>query len=134
MRTKTTAALLALFLGGLGVHKFYLGRGGQGILYLLFCWTFIPAIIAGLEFFVLLFMNDHEFNLRFNPEHVLGHRAPQQIAQSVTVNVPDMHRPRPPGPAGASMVEQLTKLNELRTAGVLTEQEFVAQKQKLLGP
>lgn len=40
------AILLALFLGGIGAHKFYLGQSGLGVLYLLFCWTFIPSIIA----------------------------------------------------------------------------------------
>ena len=41
--------LFAFFLGGLGVHKFYAGKIGQGIVYLLFCWTLIPAIIAFVE-------------------------------------------------------------------------------------
>ena len=45
-RSRIAAALFALFLGGIGVHKFYLGQVGQGILYLLFFWTFIPAFIA----------------------------------------------------------------------------------------
>jgi hypothetical protein len=31
------------------------------------------------------------------------------------------------------MVEQLKKLGELRDAGILTEEEFAAQKAKLLG-
>lgn len=35
MKSKTTATLLAFFLGGLGAHKFYLGQTGQGILFLL---------------------------------------------------------------------------------------------------
>lgn len=48
-KNQTTAGLLALFLGGLGIHKFYLGKGGQGVLYILFCWTFIPAVIAFIE-------------------------------------------------------------------------------------
>ena len=133
MRSKTTAALLAFFFGGLGIHKFYLGRGGQGILYMIFCWTFIPAIIACLEFFVLIFMNDHEFDMKYNPELVMGHRAPQQIAQSVTVHVPDTLRRHQHGTAGTSVVEQLSQLNELRTAGVLSDDEFIVQKQKLLG-
>ena len=40
------AVLLAVFLGGVGAHKFYLGQSGLGVLYLVFCWTFIPSIIA----------------------------------------------------------------------------------------
>jgi TM2 domain-containing membrane protein YozV len=49
----TTAVLLALFLGGLGAHKFYLGQIGLGVLYLVFCWTFIPAIISLIECFMI---------------------------------------------------------------------------------
>ncbi len=33
-RDKTTALLLAIFLGGLGAHQFYVGKTGMGILYL----------------------------------------------------------------------------------------------------
>ena len=39
-------ALLALLLGGLGVHHFYLGWWLAGLIYLLFCWTFIPMILT----------------------------------------------------------------------------------------
>ncbi|MGM9508565.1 TM2 domain-containing protein [Larkinella sp. GY13] len=37
MKSKSTAALLAFFLGGLGIHKFYLRQTGWGVAYLLFC-------------------------------------------------------------------------------------------------
>ena len=60
-KSRVTAALLAFFLGGLGVHKFYLGRAGWGILYLLFFWTFIPAVIAFIEFIIYLTMSDEAF-------------------------------------------------------------------------
>lgn len=52
---KVVYCLLALFLGGFGAHKFYCGRTGMGILYLVFCWTFIPAFIAFIEFVIALF-------------------------------------------------------------------------------
>jgi restriction system protein len=35
MKNKTTALLLCIFLGYLGAHKFYEGKPGMGILYLL---------------------------------------------------------------------------------------------------
>ncbi len=35
-------------------------------------------------------------------------------------------------PAGPSMIEQLKQLGELKDSGVLTEEEFAAQKAKLL--
>lgn len=34
-KSKTTALLLCIFLGGLGAHRFYVGKVGTGILYLL---------------------------------------------------------------------------------------------------
>lgn len=46
---KVPYVLLALFLGGIGVHNFYAGKTGLGVLYLVFCWTFIPAIAALIQ-------------------------------------------------------------------------------------
>lgn len=34
MKSKTTAYLLWFFLGVIGIHKFYLGKTGMGILYI----------------------------------------------------------------------------------------------------
>ncbi|HMO04380.1 MAG TPA: TM2 domain-containing protein [Kiritimatiellia bacterium] len=64
-KSRIAAALLAFFLGGIGVHKFYLGQPGLGIVYLLFCWTFIPAIIAFIEFIIYLTMSDEAFNQKY---------------------------------------------------------------------
>lgn len=64
-KSRITAALLAFFLGGFGVHKFYLGRTGAGILYLLFFWTFIPAFIAFIEFIIYLTMSDEAFTAKY---------------------------------------------------------------------
>lgn len=36
-RNKIVAILLAFFLGGIGVHRFYLGYNGMGLFMLLFC-------------------------------------------------------------------------------------------------
>ena len=58
---RVVAALLALFLGGLGIHKFYCKKTGLGILYLLFVWTFIPALIAFVEGIIYLVQDDAKF-------------------------------------------------------------------------
>ena len=49
----TVGVLLALFLGGFGAHRFYLGQVGWGLLYLLFCFTFIPALVSFVECFLM---------------------------------------------------------------------------------
>jgi TM2 domain-containing membrane protein YozV/ribosomal protein L40E len=64
-KSKLAAALFALFLGGFGIHKFYLGRVGQGVLYLVFCWTFIPSLIGFIEGILFLVMNDNDFNAKY---------------------------------------------------------------------
>lgn len=46
---KVPYALLAFFLGGFGAHKFYAGKIGWGIGYLLLSWTFLPAVLAVIE-------------------------------------------------------------------------------------
>ena len=51
---KVIYCVLAFLLGGLGIHKFYAGKIGSGILYLIFCWTFIPGLIALIEFVIAL--------------------------------------------------------------------------------
>lgn len=45
-KDRSVAIVLALFLGGLGAHRFYLGEFKKGALYLVFCWTFIPLFVA----------------------------------------------------------------------------------------
>lgn len=60
-KNRTVAVLLALFLGGLGAHKFYLERPGMGLLYLIFCWTFIPSIIGLIEGIAYLTQPDEGF-------------------------------------------------------------------------
>lgn len=45
---------LCLFLGGAGVHKFYAGKWIQGLLYLAFCWTFIPVILSLVDVIIAI--------------------------------------------------------------------------------
>jgi TM2 domain-containing membrane protein YozV len=49
----TLAVVLALLLGNIGIHKFYLGEIVWGIVYIVFAWTFIPGVIAFFEAFGL---------------------------------------------------------------------------------
>lgn len=60
-KSKIAAGVLGILLGGLGIHKFYLNRPIQGIFYIIFCWTFIPALIGFFEGIFYLLMSDQEF-------------------------------------------------------------------------
>lgn len=64
-KSRLAAVLFAFFLGGFGFHKFYLGCTGMGILYLLFCWTFIPSVLGVIEAILLLVMSDEDFNRKY---------------------------------------------------------------------
>ena len=73
-KSKIVAALLALFLGSFGIHKFYLGYTNAGIIMLLLALfgailLFIPniilAIIALIEFFIYLFTDDQKFQQKY---------------------------------------------------------------------
>lgn len=66
MKSKVTAILLCFFLGGLGAHKFYLGKTGMGILYLFTAGLF--GIGTLIDFIKLLCMNDADFNAKFNAQ------------------------------------------------------------------
>ncbi len=65
-KNKIVAGILGILLGSFGVHKFYLGKIGQGILYLLFFWTAIPGIIGIIEGVLYLVMSDEKFNMKYN--------------------------------------------------------------------
>lgn len=69
-RNRIIAAILAILLGGLGGHHFYLGNIGRGVVYLLFSWTFIPGIIAFIEGILYLLMSDVDFDLKYNLKHL----------------------------------------------------------------
>lgn len=51
---KLVYCLLAFFVGGLGIHKFYSGKIGMGILYIVFCWTMIPSLVAFVEMIIAI--------------------------------------------------------------------------------
>ncbi|MCJ1656673.1 TM2 domain-containing protein [Staphylococcus sp. NRL 16/872] len=52
---KTIYVLLAIFLGGVGIHKFYADKVWQGVFHLVFFWTFIPTIISIIHGIITIF-------------------------------------------------------------------------------
>ena len=64
VKSKIAAGVLGIVLGGLGIHKFYMGKIGLGIVYILFCWTGIPSIIGLVEGIIYLCTDDLTFQLK----------------------------------------------------------------------
>ena len=120
MKSKTTAYLLWFFFGLLGIHKFYLGKIGVGILYfftfgLFFIGWFIDLFTLGTQVDVYNSLLYRQYGTNNNN------------VNNIVVNVPGQvtnHQ--------HNLSDQLLKLHELKEKGVLTEEEFLAQKGKLL--
>ena len=68
-RNKLVAALLAFLLGPLGVHRFYLGRIGTGVIMLVLSMTIIGLLLsvpwALIDMVRYLVMSDREFAARY---------------------------------------------------------------------
>lgn len=65
-KNKITAIVLAFLLGSIGAQYFYLGKIGSGILCLLFCWTYIPAVIGIADGIRFLIMDNKTFDMKYN--------------------------------------------------------------------
>ena len=49
---KVALLLITFCFGGFGAHKFYQKKYLLGVLYLLFFWTYIPTLVAWIEFII----------------------------------------------------------------------------------
>jgi len=68
MKNKTTAGLFALFLGWAGIHRFYLGQVGLGILYFFLMFVGVSFVLGLIDAIVFLSMDEREFNRKYNSQ------------------------------------------------------------------
>ena len=64
-KNKYVAGILAIMFGWLGLHKFYLGQVGMGVLRICFFWTSIPTIVGIVEGIGYLTMKHETFARKF---------------------------------------------------------------------
>ncbi|MEW7867052.1 TM2 domain-containing protein [Aeromonas diversa] len=69
-KRKVLMALLVFFGGGIGLHKFYAGNWGWGLIYLAACTTGIPVLLSLVEFIKVLCLSQEEFDKRYNYQAV----------------------------------------------------------------
>lgn len=113
MKNKTVAILLAFFLGGFGIHHFYLGKNFAGILFLIFSWTLIPSILAFFDFLGLLLMSEKSFNEQYNLAY--SQSQPRFLLESTR-----------------DKVATLTELKKLYDNGIITAEEYEQKRRKYL--
>ncbi len=107
MKDKTTALILSVLLGGLGVDRFYLGYTGMGVLKLL---------TGGL--FGILWLIDI-INI------ATGSLKPADGSEYASANTV---KPAQAIPAKAELYENLKKMSVLHDQGVITDEEFAKIK------
>jgi TM2 domain-containing membrane protein YozV len=114
-KNRTFAAMLALsgvLIPISGLHKFYLGQPGWGILYLLLSWTPIPKVASAIEAVWYLAQDGEQFDRSFN----FG------IRQQPSVVPQNME----------SIADALRQLDSLRLEGLVSEYEFEQKRRQLL--
>ena len=121
-KDKTTAGVLGLLLGGVGIHHFYLGNTLRGIIYILLAWTFIPAFVGFIEGIMYLASSDEAWLARVGTV-----QAP--IAMGMTLTPEPVVVQQAPEKDIAVEIEKFAKLLD---SGAITEDEFAAKKAKLL--
>lgn len=117
MKDKATAAILAVFLGGIGVHRFYLGQTVLGIFYLFFFWTLIPGLIAFIDFICFLVMSQQTFDAKYN-QNAIFYNSFYTRAEDIKNH--------------SNTAEEIQKLYSLKEKGILTNQEYEKEKSKRL--
>lgn len=115
MKEKYSAVLLALIGGGIGLHKFYLGKTTSGILYAVFCWTLVPSILATIDAIYYLFMDKDEFEKSYNKQ-----------SDGTAENCEAMPR------SAEDAETSLQRAKQLFDNGALSEEEYNTLKGKIL--
>lgn len=102
--------LLCFFLGGLGAHRFYVGKKLSGFLFLITGGFVIIGWLIDTILILFSSFTDSEGNV-ITP----GNKSGQVVVNNKT-----------------STTDQLREFSKLRDEGVLTEEEFQAKKRELL--
>ena len=127
-KDKLVAGILGIIVGGLGIHRFYLGYVGIGIAQIIV--TLITFGLGGVWGFIegiLILVQDDWTDAQGRP--LKGNEATNYLSNpSAQFAWPAPSSQQQSG----DRVSQLKELGELKKAGVLTEDEFAREKQKIL--
>lgn len=131
-KNKDTALLLCIFGGVFGLHQFYVGRIGKGLLY--FCTGglfMIGWFIDILKILLGSYTDKYGMPLIASRKDYKNKNKNIAIPNGQNVNV-NVNMPNGLSEKHIDITEQLKKLADLRDTGVLTEEEFNSQKSRIL--
>ncbi|MGC1305745.1 MAG: NINE protein [Phormidesmis sp.] len=123
MKDKTVAALLAIFLGWIGIHKFYLGQNGKGLVYLIVGVTplaFVTFMISVCQGIGLLMTSQDAFDYQFN-------RRLKMATSPVSPILPAYSTESTKDKAGA-----IYELKKLYDTDLITAEEYEEKRRKIL--
>ena len=125
-KDKTTAGILGILLGYLGIHRMYMGYVGIGLLQLVVTiFTFglggIWGFIEGILILVQDDWTDSDGRLLKGNE-----KGQQAYYDGISKEL------KPPVKRNDNKFQQLKELNELKEQGAITQEEFEREKQKIL--
>ena len=123
-KNKDTALLLCIFGGVFGLHQFYVGRIGKGLLY--FCTGGLFMIGWFIDILKILLGS-------YTDKYGMPLRAKKKDYDKEINSIPtSINIVKQSSENNVDVAEQLKKLADLKDSGVLTEEEFNNQKAKLL--
>ena len=124
-KDKTTAGLLGILLGGLGIHRMYMGYVGIGLLQLVVSiFTFGLGSLWGFIEGILILVQDDWTDS--DGRLLKGNERGQQEYYN------NISRELKPPVGNDNRFQQLKELNELKEQGIITPQEFEREKRKIL--
>ena len=123
MATLLAFSGLAIPIGGVhlvGLHKFYLGQRGWGLVYLLLSWTPIPYVASAIEGVWYLAQNTDRFDDNFNIGIMPVESSPSNVSTKAD-------------PTQVSAIaDALRQLDQLRQDGLISEYEFEQKRRQWL--
>ncbi len=123
MKNKTTAGLFALFLGWAGVHRFYLGQIGLGILYIFLMFFGVSFILGLIDAIVFFNMDEREFERKYLLAGEPG-KATSFDKRTQQYGPPSHRRDGVPAPPRSPQVPGRDVQNQFKISGIRKYKEF----------
>lgn len=114
---------LAIPIGGVhlvGLHKFYLGQRGWGLVYLLLSWTPIPYVASAIEGVWYLTQDSDKFESKFNLDMMAVESSPSNVSTKADPT------------QVVAIADALRQLDQLRQDGLISEYEFEQKRRQWL--